>query len=59
LHYISDSDAANRPQTRINKGSVLFAILQTVEDGFGVTFAARSRRTTRRRDAQKIAAPNW
>ncbi|MGB8709228.1 MAG: hypothetical protein WCD39_05605, partial [Methyloceanibacter sp.] len=36
MHYISDSDAANRPQTRINKGSVLFAILQTVEDGFGI-----------------------
>ncbi|MFZ0708599.1 MAG: hypothetical protein WAM53_01035, partial [Terrimicrobiaceae bacterium] len=33
MHYISDSDAANRPQTRINKGSVLFVILQTVEDG--------------------------
>ena len=26
---------------------------------FGVSFAARSRRTTRRRDAQKIAASNW
>ena len=37
MHYISDSDAANRPQTRINKGSVLFAILQTVEDGLDQT----------------------
>ena len=26
---------------------------------FGVSFAARSRRTTRRRDAQKIAVSNW
>ena len=33
MHYIFDSDAAARPQTRINKGSLLFVTLQTVEDG--------------------------
>jgi len=32
-HYIFDSDAAARPQTRINKGSLLYVTLQTVEDG--------------------------
>ena len=31
-HYIFDSDAAARPQTLINKGSLLFVTLQTVED---------------------------
>jgi hypothetical protein len=33
LHYIFDSEPSTRPQTRINKGSLLFVTLQTVEDG--------------------------
>lgn len=33
LHYIFNSDVASRPQTRINKGFLLFARLQSVEDG--------------------------
>jgi hypothetical protein len=34
LHYIFSSGSQGHPQTRINKGFLLFAILQTVEDGF-------------------------
>jgi len=32
-HYIFNSDATAHPQTRINKGSLLYVTLQTVEDG--------------------------
>jgi hypothetical protein len=37
LHYIFDFFSANRPQTRINKGSCLFATLESVEDGFDIS----------------------